>query len=187
MRRKFVVLTIACALGVSMALSNATGTQTGRDRSSPKVKEVKVTAQTLAKLPADGKYVVDLTRKGTIYEFDPTAGRIDFQQVVVRTAAGEEAIEPRMKKALSNKELNEWYLGGFRIGTTSDFRTEGGVKPSTTNPSSTRKAFTCDPNACTCRGQADCDDLWDSGLCDWIPCTRRGGGPIRCICFRNPL
>ncbi len=98
MRRKFVVLTIAFALGASMALSNAAGTQTGRDRSTPRVREVKVTAQTLAKLP-DGKYVVDLTRKGTIYEFDPATGSIDFERVMVRTAAGEEAIEPRMKKA----------------------------------------------------------------------------------------
>lgn len=186
---EFVVLTIACALGVSMARSNATGTQTGRDRSTARVKEVKVTAQTLAKLPVDGKYIVDLTRKGTIYEFEPATGSIDFERVMVRTATGEQAIPLRMKKALSNEELNEWFLRGFRIGTTSDFRTEGGVKPPTTNPSSTRNAFTCDVNTCTCSGQADCDDLtWgDDILCDWYACTTRGGGPIRCICFRKEL
>ena len=173
-----VVLTIAAALSMSLALSG----DEGRRDNSTKVKQVKVNAGVLAKLPADRKYIVDLTRKGTIYQFDPTAGSVDLKRVAIRTTKGVEAIESVLGKALSKKELAQWYSQGFRIGSVTAFKSSFGTP-------SAAMGFNCDSNYCTCRGLEDCTDLAHTDACGggFFACTTRGDGVIRCICSRGAI
>lgn len=177
-----VALTIAGALNMASSLT-LSGYQTRREN-PPKVKQVKVTARVLAKVPADGKYVVDLTRKGTIYEFDPVAGSIDSKLVMVRTGAGKQTIESWIEKTFSKQGMTGWNSQPFSVGAAADFRSLWGPRPITKNPSLGRTApgFECSGDYCTCRGFEDCMDLISSPECPgWFRCT----GDYHCICDRR--
>ena len=45
-------------------------------------------------------------------------------------------------------------------------------------------SFSCDNNVCSCSGDADCNNLFSSGLCgDLAACT--GPGTVTCTCIRH--
>lgn len=188
MKRGVLIVALTVVSALSMASSyTLSGYQTGRDSLS-KVKVIRVTAQSLSDLPPRMNYVVDLTNQGSIYEFDPTAGSIDFTRVALRTAQGEDAIDSRLGRVLWREELGQWHTQGFRIGNVSDFRLEEGLQSQVSDTPGTAAAtsFTCDMNYCTCSGQADCWDMWHTNVCggDFIACTSRSGTK-RCICSRR--
>src|SRR5438045_9514782 len=155
-------------IAVTCRTSGAHGCQ-----KSSNVKKVKVDAQTIAPLPSGGAYTVDLSHDGTIYDFDPAAGPIDFKRVLVRTRTGEKPIELWMGKASSSTALSGWDTNGLRVGSTDDFRKD--LEPPVTPPPGgpTATAFECDQDYCIRRGSADCQDLIGTHLCagSFFACT----------------
>lgn len=148
------------------------------------VEHVVVDAKKLAQTPRGSRYVVDLTRPDAVYEFDPVAGRIDFSRVVVRTDAGEQPLQPWLERQFPKKALGRWQTGVLLLGHPGALASDPGIRPPAN--ASARLGFTCDPSYCTCRGLEDCQDMWRSPICrrDFLGCTRRGTGEIRCICSR---
>ena len=59
------------------------------------VKKVEVTAQTIASQPTGKPFVLDLTRRGTIYNL---AAGIDYSRLRVRTAGGDLGVSDTVKK-----------------------------------------------------------------------------------------
>lgn len=45
-------------------------------------------------------------------------------------------------------------------------------------------AFTCNGLECSCEGDADCNDLFSTGLCGDIASCDETGGRVRCRCLR---
>jgi len=154
---------------------------------SSKAKQVKVDAQTIAALPADGTYAVDLYHDGTIYDFDPAAGPIDFKRVSVRSKAGEQPIGLWLGKASPKTALTGWETDELRLGTTSDFAREWDtpIKPP---PSPPAADFQCDEIYCICRGIPSCRDMLHvRGLCKgpFFACVDVNGFK-KCICSFRP-
>ncbi|TLY17382.1 MAG: hypothetical protein E6K69_02185 [Nitrospirae bacterium] len=135
------------------------------------VTTIRVTATDIAKLPAKTPYILDLTRQGVIYECDSTAARIDFSRVAVRTAKATTPIATLMNGPLKSRVTSQWSSSRFRMGSSSSF---GRIKvgPRGTN-------FSCEGAQCTCTGDADCNDMFSSGVCgDIAVCNETG-----CTCL----
>ena len=166
---------------------STSGYQLGGSTNSS-VRQVRVNALSVRQLPPDKQYIIDLTSKGVVYEFDPTAGRIDFARVVVRTAAGDQAIGSWLEKTFKKKASVGWGSRVMRIGATADIRSLWGPRsPIKKPPSGPSAAFQCDPDICACTGVVDCTDLFGTGLCgDYVECIPEGPGEAHlvCICSR---
>ena len=128
-----------------------------------------VSAATIAKLPAGKTYDVDLTRKGTIYNF--TGDGTDFGRVTVRTAAGVKTMAELLKQ--SNTSLK----GQLALGTPADLR---GQKLNTSRTGGGTANFTCSGLFCGCSGDADCNDMFSGGACGSIAWCNLDTG--RCYC-----
>ena len=132
------------------------------------IKQVQVTAQTVARQPTKKPYVLDLTRKGTIYSL---AAGVDYNRVVVRTSKGDLTVAELIKK--SGKNIS----GNLRVAMTSDMRTQ---KLNLTRVGGGRLNYDCGDLACVCTGDDDCNDLFTSDKCGPIAVCYPDG----CICIR---
>src|SRR5687768_17359462 len=68
-------------------------------------RQVRVTAASVAQVPVGKSYVIEVKQKGVAYDFDPSAGRINYARVVVRTATGDVPIGTFIKKKFPNAEV----------------------------------------------------------------------------------
>lgn len=144
---------------LSLALGFSTAQETGS------VKKVQVTAQTLASQPADQPYLMDFTRKGTVYE---VAAGINYSRVRVRTSTG--------AMALSDLATKLGVTGGkFLLGTFSDLSAQNfGFPPGGGTlqlpDGGTPVGITHDKQngIYTCVGRKDCSELSKSGKCGEI-------------------
>ena len=146
------------------------------------VRRIQVNAQTIAALPSDKKYVVDLTQRGVKYEFDQKAGQIDFDRVTVRTTRGEVAIGSFLEKNLPKDKLPA--LKNTSLALILVTRATGTVQTPLANPS---KIIDCrtDPY-CTCEGESACQELLDSTLCGGESiCVNQPNQPVFCVCRRS--
>ncbi len=133
------------------------------------VKEVGVTAKTVAGRPAGKAYPLDLTRKGTIYNL---AADIDYSRVQIHTAKGDTTMADLLKKT------GRTVSGKLRVGLTSDIKAQ---KLSLTRiGGGTTLNYNCEGILCSCTGDADCNDMFTKEACgDIAACDERG-----CWCFR---
>jgi hypothetical protein len=132
------------------------------------IKQVPVTAQTVATRPAGKSYLLDLTRKGTIYNF---AADVDYSRVQVRTSKSEMTMADLLKKT------GKTVTGKLRVGLTSDIRTQ---KLGLARISSGTLNYNCEGILCTCTGDEDCNNMFTKEACgDIAACDARG-----CWCFR---
>lgn len=151
-----------------------------RATQSGTIKKETVTAQTVASQPVGKPYILDLTRKGIVYE---VATGVDYSRASVRTATGEQPMSALVKKlGLTGKFL----LGTWRDLSAMDF----GIPPGTLDPpDSGPTAAKCDSLVCTCNGRQDCSDLSKSGKCgETAACgVGKGGKPGRwgCTCTKR--
>ena len=132
------------------------------------IKQVPVTARTVATRPAGKSYLLDLTRKGTIYNL---AGDVDYSRVQVRTSKSELTMADLLKKT------GKTVTGKLRIGLTSDIRTQNlglaRISSGTLN-------YNCEGILCSCTGDEDCNNMFTKEACgDIAACDERG-----CWCFR---
>jgi len=132
------------------------------------VKEVGVTARTVASRPAGKAYSLDLTKKGTIYGL---AADVDYSRVQIHTAKGDTTMADLLKKT------GRAVSGKLRVGLTSDIKAQ---KLSLTRVSGGTLNFNCEGILCSCSGDDDCNDMFTRGGCgDIAACDERG-----CWCFR---
>ena len=121
------------------------------------VKRKAVSSATIAKLPAGKTYEVDLTRKGTIYNFNGDG--TDFSRVTVRTTAGVKTMAELLKQSGANVK------GQLLVGTPADLR---GQKLSPSRPGGGTTNFTCSGLFCGCTGDVDCNNMFSGGACGSI-------------------
>jgi hypothetical protein len=133
------------------------------------VKRVQITSKSIAGRRADQPYLLDFTRKGTIYTL---AKGSDYSRVSVHTATGDR----QMSELLRGRTIK----GSLIVGLTNDLR---GQKLGLSRPTGTVN-FNCDdPLVCTCTGDADCNDLFVSGKCGDLTGCDTGEG--NCWCFKH--
>jgi hypothetical protein len=147
------VLILLSAFSFAAAQRGTTGQKGTTAQKEKPVKQVQVTAQTIASQPAGKPYVIDLTRNGTIYTLDVG---IDYSRVRVRTPKGEMVLSDAIKKV----SLKQPQTGGkLLLGSLSDLRDprpDGG----------TIERIDCDGAAtCSCKGFSDCLRLVLLGCC----------------------
>lgn len=132
------------------------------------IKQEQVTVQTIERRPASKAYVLDLTRKGTIYNI---ASDVDYNRVRVRTSKGDMTISELLRK--SGKNIS----GKLRIGMTSDIRIQ---KLGLSRVGGGALNYSCGDLACSCTGDLDCNDLFSSDKCGPIAVCYPDG----CVCIR---
>lgn len=131
-------LLLVVVLGLSVSLINCGGTNTQT-----------VSADTIAKLPLGETLEIDLTNRGTVYNFDDA---VDFSRVTIRTSAGVKTFAELLKGA------NTSARGGLVLGTPDDMRDHLPTGPS--GPVN----YDCGV-FCKCDGTTDCMDLILAGKC----------------------
>jgi hypothetical protein len=151
-----------------LSLTFVFATAQRRQPIKPEIKQEQVTVQTMARQPASKAYVLDLTRRGTIYNI---ASDVDYNRIRVRTSKGDMTIAELLKKSGKN------ITGKLRVGMTSDIRIQklglariggGGLN------------YSCGDLACSCSGDDDCNDLFSSDKCGPIAVCYPDG----CVCIR---
>jgi hypothetical protein len=150
-----------------------------RTTQSGNIRKEAVTAQTVASQPAGKPYVMDLTRKGTVYE---VATGVDFSRAQVRTSTGEQQMSALVKKL--------GLTGKFLFGTLQNLSgMDFGFPTGTLDPPDRTTAAKCDSLVCTCNGRQDCSDLSKSGKCgETAACgVGKGGRPGKwgCTCTKR--
>lgn len=132
------------------------------------IKQVGVTARTVAARPAHKAYSLDLTRKGTIYTF---AADVDYSRVQIQTSKGQMTMADLLTKT------GRTVSGKVHIGMTSDIRTQ---KFGLTRIGGGTLNFLCVGILCACSDDEDCNDMFTNGSCgDIAACDERG-----CWCLR---
>jgi len=162
-------ITLAIAL-LLMTFGSTTAQKGTTAQRKPAIKQVQVTAQTVARQPASKAYTLDLTRKGMIYNL---ASGVDYSRVRVRTAKGDMTMTELIQK--SGKTIT----GALRVGMTSDIRTQK-LSLSRRPGGGGGLNFSCQNLVCVCTGDQDCNDLFTSDLCGDIAICYPDG----CVCLR---
>jgi len=155
MKRTGPIMIIVAALSL-MPLMYARSQRQVDSRTAPRsatIKRVQVNARTIRALPGGKRYVVDLTQRGVIYEFD---AKTDLRRVMVRTAQGALAIGPWVEKTFLKGKLAgpKWTAQSFSIRTRP-----AGTSQTPPPAANISKLISCDATVCSCVGQDSCDDL----------------------------
>lgn len=135
----------------------------------PTIKQVNVTAQTVMRRPAKTGYVLNLTRRGTLYNL---AEDVDNSRIQIHSAKGSVTMADLIKS--SGQDLH----GKAVVGLISDIRamkigsgrTGGGLN------------FTCGAAACVCHGDEDCNHLFSTNSCGPFAVCFISGGSVVCVC-----
>lgn len=139
----------SCSRGVTLQ-----GNPTGEA-----IKDVRITAEDIARLPRGKSYVVDLKRRNTIYHFNPTSRPIDYSRIKVLTTTGEYSIATWLKKRLPISIGSRWKSRPFRVGVM-----KGGRRHS--QPGSSQiQAYINDDGICHCTGNDDCNNMFSDDVC----------------------
>jgi hypothetical protein len=176
-------------IGIAFALASALAVSvSSQTPPSAAIRKVQVTAQALRGKAAGTPYVIDLTRRGTVYE---VAAGIDYRRARVRTSTGEVAMSDLAKKL--------GWTGPFFLGTSRDLSVMasslspgGGSSQAVASASggstpAAGSAYTCGNWRCDCDGRKGCSDLSQSTLCnpnDSAWCRPAGRGSVSCSCLR---
>ena len=137
----------------------------------PTFKQVQVTTQTLARQPAGKAYAINLTRKGTLYTL---ASGVDYSRIQVNTSKGAMTIAELLSK--SGKNVS----GVVTVGLTSDIRAQRFSGTRIGRGVGGGLNFDCSALACSCSGEDDCIDLFNTSNCGPIAVCYPDG----CVCIR---
>ena len=170
--KKIIATATLLLLGLSLTAAQKTGTR------AP-VKRV-VSSRAIKGQPAGKPYVLDLSRKGTIYTLDAD---VDYSRVRVRTSKGDMTIQDVLTKSGAH--------GKLLVGTPSDM-VAGGLK--TLNMTSRalsrgsgNRFIGCDGAICICTGDDDCNKMLSpGGDCpegSYVYCWGSGASAA-CVCVR---
>lgn len=179
MRRTSPILLVVVAIGL-MPLMDALSQKKVDSRTAARsatIKRVQVNAQTITALPSGKKYVVDLTQRGVVYEFDSKTNWIDFSRVMVRTARGKVTIASYLEKTLAPGKLPS-------IKNSSLSLVLGNRATRTIQTPLTSGLISCpagNPDNCWCDGESDCQILLDK-VCGGFICIKLPDRPVYCEC-----
>lgn len=172
MKRTIPIMVIVTAIGLLLLMYARSQTRVDSRAAarSVTIKRIQVNAQTIRALPGGKKYVVDLTQRGVVYEFDSKSGQIDFSRVMVRTARGDVAIGAFLETTFLKAEL-----AGFKYSSQAF---SVATRPAGTFQSRQARtsSFRCGDVVCTCVGGDDCDNMVYSTACDG-----------KSFCAKNPI
>lgn len=170
MKRIMIVATLVVFAQI-MAGFSMPAPQTFPGATKHNLRRIDVNAKTITALTPGKNYIVDLTQRGVVYEFNHRTGQIDLSRVRVRTAKGEVAIGSFLETTVLKGNLSgfKYKSQAFSLAIT---------QPGTLQkPPTGATGFQCDPQICTCAGFGDCLDLiFNAGLC---------GGHV--FCTTNPI
>jgi hypothetical protein len=172
--KKIIATATLILLGLSFSFTAAQKTETRAP-----VKRV-VTSRAIKGQPAGKPYVLDLSRKGTIYTVDAD---VDYSRLRVRTSKGETSMQDVLTKSGAR--------GRLLVGTPSDM-VSGGLK--TLNMTSRalsrgsgNRFIGCDGAICICTGDDDCNKMLSpGGDCpegSHVVCWGSGASAA-CVCVR---
>ena len=176
------IMIIATFVAFAQAMGGFSPAPSQTPRTATTLRRIQVNTKTITALPRGKKYVVDLTQRGVKYEFDPSAGQIDFSRVMIRTARGEFAISSFLERKLLKDKL-----AGFKYAAQSF--SLGSPPAGTPQRTPTKNPIiVCKPDTCTCIGADDCDDMiYDLGACGDVHfcATNPLTGEFVCTCIRK--
>jgi hypothetical protein len=166
MKRNYSLFKIAVLVVIGTAVAVlAVISCTGRPE-----KPVQVTAQMIASQQGGRPYVIDLTRRGAIYD---VAAGADYGRVEVRTSGGNIALNDFVRRR--GFSAGERLLLGSLSDLVNLLPPDGGHVAK----------FSCEGpdnliGECSCTGRKDCSDLSSSGKCKSGPenavCGKGAGG-----------
>jgi hypothetical protein len=174
-------LIIALAQSIVLAGFQRPVSQTPGSNTVSQIRRIQVNAESLAQLSGGKKYVVDLTQRGVIYDFDSKTRSLDFTRVVIRTAKGEIPMSSWLEKNFAKTELAGWNSRHLRIGTTEGFRSFRGLPARIQKPPPGTAAFQCNPLLCTCKGDSDCNDMFSTTACGPHAACDLSSGVCACL------
>jgi len=122
---------------------------------------IRVTAASIAKLPARQNYVVDLRQRNVVYDLDGTARTIDWNRVSVRTADGEAALMAYLRE--HSPKVAATTPTRLVIGATSGIMKVLKLQ-ATPNPGTEYKCD-ADTKSCNCAGGKDCEFMLKADVC----------------------
>jgi hypothetical protein len=179
--RRIMILLAVVVLAQAIGGFSLTLAQTETRGTTTALRRIPVNAQTVTALPRGKNYVVDLTQRGVVYEFDSKSGQIDFARVRVRTTRGEVTMGSYLETRFPKDSL-KGKLAGFKYKTQSF--TLGTRPPGTLQtPPPTTSNFDCSDKTCICHTYADCYSLASKVICvDWL-CVYINGQLV-CACSK---
>lgn len=130
----------------------------------------RVTAADLSRTPAGKNYVVDLTKRGAVFDLDSTSRSIDFSRIMVRTRGGNVSMETLLKKLLpATADRSVLRIGRPKELSRGKASQIGG-----------KINYTCPPGEpCKCTGDDDCNNMFGAGVCGDIAVCY----PTGCSCL----
>jgi hypothetical protein len=176
-----LLLTVVFAMILTTSVSSSGTTAAAGPQTSPacEVQIVRVTADTIARLPQGKPYVVDLTRTGVAYDLDSTARTIDFSRIVVRTRTGEVALTAWLKERFPPRPDKQ--PTRLAIGATDGVKKifDLNAKPDSGTKYECSKMW----GDCFCKGFFDCASMLFANVCRWgtIGCGVFDG-KVECSC-----
>jgi hypothetical protein len=159
--KKMVITAFLLLFGLSFTFTSA--------QKIPPVKRVQVTSKTIAGRRPNQAYVLDFTRKGTIYSL---ATGSDYSRVRLHTSKGDRQVS----ELIGGRTIK----GNLIVGLTADLR---GQKLGLGRTGGTLQFDCSDPLKCTCTGDEDCNDLFSTGKCGDVASCDTGEG--KCWCFKS--
>ena len=146
------------------------------------IKQVQVTAQTVATQPAGKAYTLDLNskEKRTLYTI---AAGTDYSRIQFRTSSGEMSVKDVITKSGAS--------GRLLVGTPRDMLSTGlkslRMSSSAQSRGSGNRFIGCDGSFCICTGDSDCNKMLSpGGDCpegSYVFCWGSGESAA-CICVR---
>lgn len=144
------------------------------------IKRTAVTSKDITRQPAGKVYVLDLSRKGTIYTLDAD---LDYSRLRVRTSKGEMTVQDVITKSGAH--------GKLLVGTPGDMVTNGlktlNMTSRATSRGSGNRFIGCDGAICICTGDDDCNRMLSpGGDCpegSYVYCWGSGASAA-CVCVR---
>lgn len=155
------------AVGFTTAQKTTTTQRTTAGTTGKQIKQVEVSARTVKSQPRGKRYTMDLTKAGTIYKLATDADR---SQMMVHTSKGDMTVAELVQK--SGKTIT----GPLSVGMTSDIR----AQRFGTRIGGGRLSYDCGDLACSCSGEDDCIDLFNTTKCGPIAVCYPDG----CVCIR---
>ena len=135
-------------LGVGVSQYGCAGTETKTE--SPATQTKIVLPATIDKMPPGKTFDIDLTRKGTIYNFDGTA--TDFSRITIQTTKGVRNLADLLRESKTDLK------GGVVLGTSHDMRNHLSIR--TTSGTN----YDCGV-FCKCDDTVDCIGMILDGKC----------------------
>jgi hypothetical protein len=144
----------------AVVLAVGFGSDLGRAHAQPPGGDLRV-----VRVPANTNFTVDLSKRGVIFVFDSKQSTLDLSRITIRTATGQLPMRVWLKERVPSQAISRWETATVRVGYTSDMAKLIGKGRTTPKGPPGVIRYECDASACTCHGDADCNDMFSTNVC----------------------